>query len=1083
MNTYFRCLESRIDKNNTLYGKFSLNSILSGQGNTFANSLRRSLFSDLSGLAITHFCITSKPGLSYEFATLPGLTESILDFSLNLKKVVLTGRVIDHEMQSQENSSNVDRKRKSFPPRSKIQEVAAFYPFALHGKSIFYVPSGFNLEVREARKTTLPISPIGFLKAKGPAVLRAKDLIFPPGIRCVHPDQYLGTIAADGALSIKFLVAAGKGFIVQDETLYNSLSRAKLLLKSNILPEAYNKRYKLPGDRGIATMRLTSSEAKRQQSMAKSNSVLSSRPNFVRAALPAEKLAKQAVKPGYRNTKSKQYSGDPKKASWITPKASIFCSTADKTFLDQKLIGGPKDSQSNATSLTLSALRTSRLKPFASQEVRHSLLARQNHDALPSDQVNVNSLFKDNKKSIQTILPYSAISEFCIQKQAKQFYLLAFWPNFKRSSPKEKSTICEKEKSTICERGAATPNFVLRPRQVMLCKEKVTTNPLATLSNVDTRHKIRSQIDITKLLVSLSPTVKNQKFKKNYCLSSVAKQVIGRSQTFLPLNKNISGSFSNIYLGKLGKSDSSKKLLKKQLIWSAEETLYPVLSLDVTFTPVSKVNFQINVNRNSEKNEETIIFEIWTNGSITPKRAIQESCLTLAQDFYNLFCRVNEFSSLQFWWKRESTESKITSLARSTVENLYPAPAYELTPKFKRSSPKEKSTICEKEKSTICEKERLGDHNMKAWQKGAGLTNRRFVRTQLENSRRSSLATTNLRLTSFRQLPSNLERSWKARLRTNIAAKPVRSHAVCRPTNFYMPLNATVSRSNWGGFMEGYLGTVHPYARSSKLLRIEDFYSTSREAKSEAKQLLFYTAYKNFRRKKENKSTLDQKLFWFNKIIVYPSYAKNNKSSASLKSFMTTSLPSSYAPNFLRSREGKTTLTQTKLAKLSSAILHRTTEGNSTALTRKLPYLHSNKSLIYKKLAQRCTLTQDKSVTCKSKANNRPSFANKQINNIISKTNFRSHSQIKNSTKVQFPENKNLRLKQKVHYLHAFWRLNVSDLNLSLETQLILKKLNVNSVYDLHFFILRKSWSLFLNRQQENEIIKIYLNFGLNSPF
>ena len=53
----------------------------------------------MSGLAITHFCITSKPGLGYEFATLPGLSESVLDFSLNLKKVVLTGRVIDHEMQ------------------------------------------------------------------------------------------------------------------------------------------------------------------------------------------------------------------------------------------------------------------------------------------------------------------------------------------------------------------------------------------------------------------------------------------------------------------------------------------------------------------------------------------------------------------------------------------------------------------------------------------------------------------------------------------------------------------------------------------------------------------------------------------------------------------------------------------------------------------------------------------------------------------------------------------------------------------------------------------------------------------------
>ena len=97
--------------------------------------------------------------------------------------------------------------------------------------------------------------------------------------------------------------------------------------------------------------------------------------------------------------------------------------------------------------------------------------------------------------------------------------------------------------------------------------------------------------------------------------------------------------------------------------------------------------------------------------------------------------------------------------------------------------------------------------------------------------------------------------------------------------------------------------------------------------------------------------------------------------------------------------------------------------------------------------------------------------------------NRKLHSQVKKCIKVYFPESKNLRLKQKVHYLHAFWRLNISDLNLSLETQLLLKKLNINSVYDLHFFILKKSWSLFLNSHQQKEIVKIYLNFGLNSPF
>ena len=1056
MNTYFRCLESRMDKNNTLYGKFSLDSILSGQGNTFANSLRRSLFSDLSGLAITHFCITSKPGLSYEFATLPGLTESILDFSLNLKKVVLTGRVIDYEMQAQENSSNIDGKGKSFPLRSKIAALSfsvlrkklggnasahgeISYPNQVRRRSKIQAVSATSRFERKGQKTTLPIAPIGFLKAKGPAVLRAKDLILPPGIRCVHPDQYLGTIAADGALSIKFLVAAGKGFIVQDETLYNSLSRAKLLLKSNILPEASfgSKPYTLP---------LLGVPSKDRQMATLPNSVLSS-------------MAKQAINPEHTNIKSKPYSGDLKQASLVVPKKSIFFSTADKTFLDQRLIGRSKNSLSNATST------------YGRAELEGS-----------KGHVDVNSLFKDNKKSIQINLPYSAISKLCVQKKAKQFYLLAFWSKATTSNfalppvlitnplaglPSNKSKLCQKvdvpSKNRLISsvaafgpklkgltlasylkvkaRGLTSMQSTLKERQLSLVFGTLATQPLqsipklaklvrqassyaiqdrpyllGTLPKVTAMHKNR---DITKLLVSLSPTIKNQKFKKIYCR---AKQAIGRSQSFLPLNKNISGSFSNIYLGK---SDSSKKLLKKQLIWSAEETLYPVLSLDVTFTPISKVNFQINVNRNSEKNQETIIFEIWTNGSITPKRAIQESCLILAQDFYNLFCRVNEFSSLQFWWKRESTESKITSLARPTVEDLYPAMPYKLTPNFLQSTRSTQSTsVALSTQST----------------------------SVALNTQSSPKGTTTLGL--------------KAASRSN-------AFSVKRlPVNFYTPIRAlpkaaTVSPSNrggsiyWRGLIEGCFATVRAYSRKgSKLLKIEDFYSTP----NKAKQMLLCTAYKNFRRKKDNRLMLNQKLSWFNKIIIYPIYAKGSKSSVSVKmskdNFMTTSLPSSYARALLEDR----------------STFGVKNEARSTP--RALPQ-HS----LAAKLAQRCTLVENQRVASQIKAPSRPSFANRQIAKKISKTNFRSHSQIKNCTKVQFPESKNLRLKQKVHYLHAFWRLNVSDLNFSLETQLILKKLNVNSVYDLHFFILRKSWSLFLNCQQQNEIIKIYLNFGLNSPF
>ena len=160
-----RCDESHLEKNHTLYGKFTLGPFLPGQGTTFGNALRRSLLSELSGLGITAFEIL---GVMQEFSTLPGLRESVLDLSLNLKQVVLTGIL----------------------PRST--------------------------------------PPIGFLKVRGPAIIYAADLKLPAGVYCTSPQQYIATLASNGVLNLKFLVSVGKGHSTQPYSLYRSLSKIKL---------------------------------------------------------------------------------------------------------------------------------------------------------------------------------------------------------------------------------------------------------------------------------------------------------------------------------------------------------------------------------------------------------------------------------------------------------------------------------------------------------------------------------------------------------------------------------------------------------------------------------------------------------------------------------------------------------------------------------------------------------------------------------------------------------------------------------------------------------------------------------------
>ncbi len=59
---------------------------------------------------------------------------------------------------------------------------------------------------------------IGYLKMKGPGIIRAKDLRLPPFIKCVDPNQYIATLSEDGFLNMKFVIMEGKGYIIQKST-------------------------------------------------------------------------------------------------------------------------------------------------------------------------------------------------------------------------------------------------------------------------------------------------------------------------------------------------------------------------------------------------------------------------------------------------------------------------------------------------------------------------------------------------------------------------------------------------------------------------------------------------------------------------------------------------------------------------------------------------------------------------------------------------------------------------------------------------------------------------------------------------
>ena len=73
----------RVSENNT-EGIFEIEGLYTGYGVTIGNSLRRVLFSSLSGAAVTQFKIS---GTQHQFSTIPHVVEDVVEISLNLKKL------------------------------------------------------------------------------------------------------------------------------------------------------------------------------------------------------------------------------------------------------------------------------------------------------------------------------------------------------------------------------------------------------------------------------------------------------------------------------------------------------------------------------------------------------------------------------------------------------------------------------------------------------------------------------------------------------------------------------------------------------------------------------------------------------------------------------------------------------------------------------------------------------------------------------------------------------------------------------------------------------------------------------------
>ena len=172
---FISCKESKIENNRSFYGCFQLGPFEPSQSITIANALRRTLLSELYGLSIISVEIE---GATHEYSNIKGVKDSVLDILLNMKEIVLKKTI-----------------------------------------------------------NTIGIKPqIGYLKARGPGIIRASNLNLPPFIQCVDPDQYIATLSNDGFLNMKFIIQYSNKWISNQHLKGLSSSRSNDRLSKGLAP-------------------------------------------------------------------------------------------------------------------------------------------------------------------------------------------------------------------------------------------------------------------------------------------------------------------------------------------------------------------------------------------------------------------------------------------------------------------------------------------------------------------------------------------------------------------------------------------------------------------------------------------------------------------------------------------------------------------------------------------------------------------------------------------------------------------------------------------------------------------------------
>ena len=566
------CIESRVENSRNFYGRFQLGPFVLGQGLTIANSLRRSLLSEISGLAITAVEIE---GVVHEYSTIEGVRESVLDILLNVKQIVLTS----------------------------------------------------DFQIQEPQ--------IAFLQVQGPGIIRAKDIKLPISIQSVDPEQYIATLLYDGLLKIKFMICRGKNYLVQ----------TPLGLKiPNSPPPSYKKQEEAFSELKAEVFLTKSSQSTKQNISSNPSLSKKSTESSFTSFLQIENLQDFTLDTpeGLTNT-----SNIPEGSQVNKNKVFDYGVTKAPLLVRSK---APKQQSKSVKEIMLKEEENNAV--FTSHKLKNELTFTKK--MLEVSGLN-NDVTIDLSNDIQSDKKNSSVYETSSEKALLNTNRaeLSSLPNA------EKKTTIDSKVDISTFVGVTKAPLLLAPTTPNSQTDKhplhtegmygVFVNQrdakvLSTRSGVDIpdakQRNVRSKYPSPPANnILTSPSNKTESFV-SMSAGDVKAEISGvgtrnKPQRVLGVGtrRDVSKSPSNISFGDVKILEGGRRDVRdvRQKQHKELKKTSNILPIDAVFMPINRVNFAIELNNESEAPKDLVILEIWTNGSIHPKQAINEAAKALIQ--------------------------------------------------------------------------------------------------------------------------------------------------------------------------------------------------------------------------------------------------------------------------------------------------------------------------------------------------------------------------------------------------------------------------------------------------------------------